>query len=61
MSELRSYRNSASGKVKNKLKTIYLRARMVKKGVAIVNFGMNKRRSNSLSVSIAKSTSDPEW
>ena len=59
MSEFRSFRNSASGRVKNELKTIQLRARKVKKeGVAIANFGMNKRRSNSLSSSIVKSTSD---
>ena len=59
MSEFRSFRNSASGRVKNELKTIQLRARKVKKkGVAIVNFGMNKRRSNSLSSSIVKGTSD---
>ena len=51
MSEFRSFRNSASGRVKNELKTIQLRARKVKKeGVAIVNFEMNKRRSNSLSM-----------
>ena len=50
MSEFRSFRNSASGGVKNDLKTIQLRVRKVKKeGVAIVNFGMNKKRSNSLS------------
>ena len=48
-----------SGRVKNDVKTIQLRARKVKKkGVAIVNFGTNKRRSNSLSSSIVKSTSD---
>ena len=59
MTEFRSFRNSASGGVKNELKTIQLRARKVKKeGVAIVNFGMNKRRSNSLSSSIVKSSSD---
>ena len=59
MSEFRSFRNSTSGRVKNELKTIQLRAREVKKkGVAIVNFGMNKRRSNSLSSSIVKSISD---
>ena len=59
MSEFRSFRNSASVRVKNKLKRIQLRARKVKKeGVAIVNFGMNKRCSNSLSSSIVKSTSD---
>ena len=59
MSELRSFRNSASGRVKNALKMIQLRARKVKKeGVAIVNFAMNKRRSNSLSSSMVKSTSD---
>ena len=59
MSELRSFRNSAGGRVKSELKTIQLRARKVKKeGVAIVNFGMNKRRSNSLSSSIVTSTSD---
>ena len=58
-SEFRSFRNSASGRVKNELKTIQLRARKVEKeGVAIVNFGMNKRRSNSLSSSIVKSSSD---
>ena len=57
MSEFRSLRNSASSGVKNELKTIQLRARKVTK-VAIVNFGMNKRRSNSLSSSIVKSTSD---
>ena len=59
MSEFRSFRNSASGRVKNELKTIKLSARNVKKeGVAIVNLGMNKRRSNSLSSSIVKSISD---
>ena len=59
MSEFRSFRNSVSGGVKNELKTIQLRARKVEKeGVAIVNFRMNKRRSNSLSSSIVKSTSD---
>ena len=59
MNEFRSFRNSSSGRVKNELKTTQLRARKVKKeGVAIVNFGMNKRRSNSLSSSIVKSTSD---
>ena len=41
MSEFRSFRNSASGGVKNELKTIQLRARKVeKKGVAIVNLGI---------------------
>ena len=41
------------------MKTIKLSARKVKKErVAIVNLGMNKRRSNSLSSSIVKSTSD---
>ena len=36
-----------------------MRARKVEKeGVAIVNFGMNKRRSNSLSSSIINSISD---
>ena len=59
MSEFRSFRNSASGGVNNELKTIQLRTRKVKKeGVAIVNFGMNERRSNRLSSSIVKSTSD---
>ena len=59
MSEFRSFRNSASGRVKNELKTIKLSVRKVKKeGVPIVNLGMNKRRSNSLSSSIVKSTSD---
>mgnify|MGYP006333368659 CR=1 FL=1 len=59
MSEFRSFRNSASSRVKNELKTIQLRARKVKKErVAIVNFGMNKRRCNSLSSSIVKSTFD---
>ena len=59
MSEFRSFRKSASSRVKNELKTIQLRARKVKKeGVEIVNFEINKRRSNSLSSSIVKSTSD---
>ena len=59
MGEFRSLRSSASGRVKNELKTIKLSARKVKKeGVAIVNLGMNKRRSNSLSISIVKSISD---
>ena len=59
MSEFRSFRNSASGRVKNELKTIKLSARKVEKeGVAIFNLGVNKRRSNSLSSSIAKSSSD---
>ena len=53
MGEFRSVRNSASGRVKNELKTIKLSARKVKKeGVAIVNLGMNKRRSNGLSSGI---------
>ena len=59
MGEFRSFRNSASGRVENELKTVKLRARKVKKeGVAIVNLGMNKRRSNSLSSSIVKTISD---
>ena len=59
MSESRSSRNSTSRRVKNQLKTVKLSARKVKKErVAIVNLGMNKRRSNSLSSSIVKSISD---
>ena len=57
MGEFRRFRNSASGRVKNELKTIKLTARKVKKeGVALVNFVINKRRSNSLSRNIVKST-----
>ena len=59
MSEFKSSRNCTSGRVKNELKTIQMSARMVKKErVAIVNLGMNKRRSNNLSSSIVKSISD---
>ena len=59
MGEIMSFRNCASGRVENELKTVKLRARKVKKeGVAIVNLGMNKRRSNSLSSSKVKIFSD---
>ena len=59
MLEIRSSRNGTSGRVKNELKTIQMSARMVKKErVAIVNLGMNKRSSRSLSSSIVESISD---
>ena len=45
MGEFRTFRNSASARVKNELKTIKLSARKFKKErVATVHLGMNKRR-----------------
>jgi len=46
----RSFRNGSSCRVENELEAVKLRARQVEKTrVAVVNFGMNERRGNSLS------------
>ena len=59
MGEPRSIRNSTSSRVENQLKTIKLTARKIEKErVAIVNLGMNERRSDSFSCSGIESISD---
>ena len=59
MGESRSFRNSASSRVENQLKTIKLRSRKIEKErVAIVYLGMNERCSDSFSCSRIESISD---